>query len=58
MNKWIENGTKSGWLIDPKEEIAFVHHEDGTVDKIQGFDKKLSGENVLPGFEFDLSVLQ
>ncbi|MBD0368396.1 MAG: Uma2 family endonuclease, partial [Flavisolibacter sp.] len=30
---------------------------DGTVDKIEGFKKKLSGENVLPGFEFDLTVL-
>ena len=58
MNKWIENGTQLGWLIIPKDQHTFIYRADGTVDKITGFDKRLSGENVLPGFEFDLAVLQ
>lgn len=58
MNKWIQNGTLLGWLIDSKKQLTFIYRADGTVDKIIGFDKKLSGEDVLPGFEFALSVLE
>jgi Uma2 family endonuclease len=58
MNKWIQNGTRLGWLIVPESEHTFVYKDDGTVDKITGFDRKVSGENVLQGFEFDLSVLK
>jgi Uma2 family endonuclease len=57
MNKWIENGTQLSWLIIPQDQQTLVYRADGTVDKIFGFDKKLSGENVLPGFEFDLSII-
>lgn len=57
MNKWIQNGVQLGWLIVPKRQQLFIYRVDGTVDKISGFDKKASGENILPGFEFDLSVL-
>ena len=57
MQKWIKNGTRLGWLIAPEQELAFVYRADGTVDKVQGFNNKLSGEDLMPGFEFDLSVL-
>lgn len=57
MQKWIKNGCLLGWLIVPEDETIFIYRSDGTVDKVKGFDKSLSGENVLPGFEFDLSVL-
>ncbi|MEO6329562.1 MAG: Uma2 family endonuclease [Ginsengibacter sp.] len=57
MDKWIKNGVKLGWLIDPNSEQTFIYRADGTVDKIS-FDKKLSGENVLPGFELDLSIIR
>ncbi len=57
MNKWIQNGTQLAWLIDSIRQITFIYRNDGTVDKVAGFDTKLSGEDVLPGFEFDLSVL-
>ncbi len=57
MVKWIDNGVKLGWLIDPGSQQTFIYRADGTVDKITLFDKKLSGEDVLPGFEFDLSIL-
>lgn len=57
MTKWIQNGTKLAWLIDSKKQVTFIYRADGTVDKIEGFDKRLTGEDVLPGFEFDLSVL-
>ncbi len=57
MSKWINNGVRLGWLIALEQSLTFIYRADGTVDKVEGFDKKLSGEDVLPGFEFDLSVL-
>ncbi len=57
MHKWIQNGTRLAWLIIPKQQLVYIYRADGTVDKVEGLDKKLSGENVLPDFEFDLNVL-
>ena len=57
MRKWIQNGSRLGWLIAPKNKQVLVYRTDESVSTIEGFDKKLSGEDVLPGFEFDLSVL-
>lgn len=58
MVKWIDNGVRLGWLIDPDSQQTFIYRADATVDKIISFDKKLSGEDVLPGFELDLSILK
>lgn len=57
MQKWIANGVRLGWLIAPEHKLVFIYRADGTVDKLEGFGKTLSGEDVLPGFVFDLSVL-
>ncbi|HVF81510.1 MAG TPA: Uma2 family endonuclease [Flavisolibacter sp.] len=57
MYKWIQNGARLAWLIVPGQQTVFIYRADSSVDKVQGFDKKLSGENVLPDFEFDLWVL-
>jgi Uma2 family endonuclease len=58
MDEWIENGVQLAWLIDPRKECAYIYRTDGSIDTINGFDKKLSGENVLRGFEFDLAVFK
>ncbi len=58
MQKWIENGSKLGWLIIPEKEEVHIYRADGSIEIIKGFDKKLSGENVLQGFELDLSILK
>ena len=55
---WMANGVHLAWLIDPVDEKAWVYLSDGSVEEVIGFDKKLSGRGVLPGFEFDLSVLK
>jgi Uma2 family endonuclease len=47
-----------GWLINPKTEEVFIYRQDGTIAKVSGFDNKLSGENILKGFEFDLNLLK
>ncbi|WP_199727435.1 Uma2 family endonuclease [Hanamia caeni] len=57
MNKWIENGCSLAWLINPEDKIAFIYRKDGTVDKITGFENIVSGEDILPGFELNLSIL-
>ena len=57
MNKWIENGCRLAWLINPDNKTVFIYRKDGTIGKVTGFDSNLSGEEVLPGFELDLSIL-
>jgi Uma2 family endonuclease len=57
MTEWIENGVRLGWLIDPKKQMSYIYRADGSIDIVHGFDKKLSGEDVLKGFELDLSLL-
>lgn len=55
---WIENGVRLAWLIDPQTEKAWIYRADGSTEAIQNFDQKLSGEDVLPGFELDLQALK
>ena len=57
MYKWIENGCSLAWLINPENKTVFIFRGNGTIDKIEGFQNTLSGEEVLPGFQLDLSVL-
>ncbi len=57
MLEWIENGVKLGWLIDPKTRTSYIYRANGSMETVEGFDKKLSGEDVLKGFELDLSLL-
>ena len=58
MDEYMMNGVLLGWLINPKKEEVFIYREDGTISKVIGFDNKLSGENILQGFEFDLNLLR
>src|SRR5258708_3648918 len=57
MEKWIGNGCELGWLIDPIEKKSYIYRPMQEVQEVVGFDKKLSGENLLPGFELDLKKL-
>jgi Uma2 family endonuclease len=57
MTEWINNGVRLGWLIDPQTQISYIYRRDGSIDILRGFDRKLSGEDVLKGFELDLSLL-
>lgn len=58
MQKWIENGTQLAWLINAEAQQTIIYKADGSIEIVDGFDKKLSGENVLIDFEFDLSILK
>ena len=58
MHIWIENGCQLAWLINPEDETVGIYRADGSQDTVQGFDHPVSGEDVLPGFVLDLSVLR
>lgn len=58
MQSWMDNGRRLAWLIHPNKEKAFIYRPEQAVEEIQGFDQKLSGEDVLLGFELDLSILR
>ncbi|UFH54389.1 Uma2 family endonuclease [Spirosoma sp. KNUC1025] len=50
---WIANGCRLAWLIDPKTETTHIFRANGEI-QIVNFDKPLSGEDVLVGFELKL----
>ncbi len=58
MQEWIENGALLAWLIDPTQEKAWIYRADGSVETVPDFETPLLGEEVLPGFVFDLKLLR
>lgn len=58
MLEYIENGAQLAWLIDRDEQKAYIYRADGSISIAHSFDKKLSGEMVLPDFELDLGILK
>jgi Uma2 family endonuclease len=57
MEKWVRNGCQLAWLIDLLEKKSYIYKQNPTPIEVVGFDKKISGENLLPGFELDLKRL-
>jgi Uma2 family endonuclease len=57
MHKWIENGCALAWLINSENKTVLIFRKNGTIEKIEGFQNTLSGEDILPGFVLDLSLL-
>lgn len=55
---WLINGVQLAWLLDPEAATAYIYRADGSTETVTGFDKLLSGEEVLPGFEFSMTVLK
>lgn len=58
MQEYMDSGCRLAWLINPKTEEARIYHPDGSVGVVHGFDNTLSGEDVLPGFSFNLVLLR
>ncbi|WP_229725335.1 Uma2 family endonuclease [Hymenobacter baengnokdamensis] len=58
MQEYIANGCRLAWLLDPKAETARVYRADSSVSIAKSFEETLSGEDVLPGFSFALSLLR
>jgi Uma2 family endonuclease len=57
MELWIKNGVRLGWLIDGEEKTVYIYRSNDSVTKINSFNHTLTGEDVLPGFSFDLKML-
>ena len=58
MEQWLRNGVRLGFLIDTETETAYIYRPGLAVETVQSFDNKLSGEDVLPGFQLDLWELR
>ncbi|WP_245860114.1 Uma2 family endonuclease [Spirosoma aerolatum] len=58
MREYRDNGCRLAWMIDPKTEEVRIYRADESVIVARGFDTKLSGEEVLPGFSFNLQLLR
>lgn len=56
MGEYILNGAKLGWLLDLDTEIVYVFGQNFE-NSLGNFNQKLSGGDVLKGFEFNLSAL-
>ncbi|MEM8528418.1 MAG: Uma2 family endonuclease [Bacteroidota bacterium] len=57
MSDYIKNGVRLAWLIDPHNQQTFIYRINGTIELVDSFEKVLSGEDVLEGFELKLSDL-
>jgi Uma2 family endonuclease len=56
MEKYIKNGVRLAWLIDKKNKQVHIYRPLQT-PVIQSFNLNLSGENVLEGFNLDLTQI-
>lgn len=58
MVNYMEFGCRLGWLIDRYEQKIYIYRNDGSISIVKSLDEKLSGEDVLVGFELDLGLFK
>ncbi|NEO57840.1 MAG: Uma2 family endonuclease, partial [Okeania sp. SIO3B5] len=56
MREYIENGAKLGWLINRKKRQLEIYRPQQDVEILEN-PQTVSGENVLPGFLMDLTLI-
>ncbi|KJH73417.1 Uma2 family endonuclease [Aliterella atlantica] len=56
MQEYLDNGTRLGWLIIPENRQVEIYRLNRDVEVLSN-PVSLSGEDVLPGFELDLSEI-
>ena len=56
MLEYIENGVRLGWLIDPYEKKVYIYRANGEIEILENA-ARVSGEDVLKGFELDLTEI-
>ncbi|MBD2449592.1 Uma2 family endonuclease [Nostoc sp. FACHB-152] len=56
MQEYINNGASLGWLIDPKTKQVEIYRSGQEVEILNN-PEQLSGENVLPGFILNLTLI-
>ncbi|MCU0446532.1 MAG: Uma2 family endonuclease [Microscillaceae bacterium] len=57
-DEWLGNGCSLAWLIDPKEEKAYIYRPTQALEVVSGFDQTIGGGEVLPNFVLDLRELK
>jgi Uma2 family endonuclease len=60
MREYQDNGASLGWLIDPQTPLVEIYRQGQDVEVLNfSFDypPQLSGEEVLPGFVLDLTII-
>ena len=56
MEEWMDGGARLGWYLDPYEARAYIFRPGRPVEILDN-PKTLSGEDVLPGFVFEVRRL-
>ena len=56
MQEYINNGLRLGWLINPQDRQVKIYRADQPKQVLQN-PNQLDGDDVLPGFVVDLSIL-
>ena len=56
MQEWMDAGARLGWYLDPYQTRAYIYRLGQTVE-IRDDPETLSGEEVLPGFVFEVRRL-
>ncbi|OFX19050.1 MAG: hypothetical protein A2033_06675 [Bacteroidetes bacterium GWA2_31_9] len=54
MNEWLQNGCRLAWLIDFENKTVYIYKPKSEVIQ-QSFEQALRGEDVLLGFELNLT---
>jgi Uma2 family endonuclease len=52
MTEYIHNGARLGWLLDPLDKCVFVYRPRRSPERLEN-PNYVSGEDILPGFEFN-----
>ena len=55
MQLYMRNGTLLGWLIDPPNRRAYIYRAGQAEPELLENPVALSGEDILPGFEFEVA---
>ncbi len=54
MEMYIAQGVRLAWMIDRFNSEVRIYRQNGTVETFEDFEREITGEEVLPGFVFDL----
>lgn len=57
MQEWMDGGARLGWGIDPRNHLAYLYRAGQDGPEVLENPETLSGEDVLPGFIFEVRRL-
>lgn len=56
MQEYWQSGVCLGWLIDRKQRQVWIYRSDAIPERLDD-PEKLSGENILPGFQLNMALV-